>query len=90
MKILILGGHGFIGHHTARDLTDRGHDVGVVDVYHQYGDYQDWEYWPVIEQRISFMGEHKLYRGDVADPVHRGHGLHVPAALLFAPLHVAW
>jgi nucleoside-diphosphate-sugar epimerase len=67
MKILILGGHGFIGHHTARELTDAGHQVGVVDVYHQYGDYQDWEYWPVIQQRIQFMGDHTLYRGDVAD-----------------------
>jgi len=69
MNILILGGHGFIGHHTAQELTDQGHRVGVVDMYHQYGDYQDWEYWPVVKQRIQFMGDHTLYRGDVADPV---------------------
>ena len=69
MKVLILGGHGFIGHHTAHELTNQGHSVGVVDVYHQYGDYQDWEYWPVVQQRIQFMGDHTLYRGDVADPV---------------------
>jgi len=67
MNVLILGGHGFIGHHTARELTDLGHRVGVVDRYHQYGDYQDWEYWPVVEQRIKFMGDHVLFKGDVAD-----------------------
>jgi UDP-glucuronate 4-epimerase len=73
MNILILGGHGFIGHHVARELTDLGHRVAVVDVYHQYGDYQDWEYWPVIQQRIQFIGDHTLYRGDVADPIFMEH-----------------
>ena len=69
MNILILGGHGFIGHHTARELVNQGYRVGVVDVYHQYGDYQDWEYWPVVEQRIEFIGDHTFYRGDAADAV---------------------
>jgi nucleoside-diphosphate-sugar epimerase len=67
MNVLILGGRGFIGHHTAKELTELGHAVSVVDVYHQYGDYQDWEYWPVINQRIEYMGKHKFYQGDVAN-----------------------
>ena len=32
MKILITGGAGFIGSHTADALIDRGHDVRILDV----------------------------------------------------------
>jgi nucleoside-diphosphate-sugar epimerase len=69
MNILILGGHGFIGHHVARQLTDLGHAVSTVDLHHQYGEYQNWEYDPVINQRISYMGQHTHYHGDVCDLV---------------------
>ena len=31
MKILILGGHGFIGSHTSNILKSMGHTIGVVD-----------------------------------------------------------
>jgi UDP-glucose 4-epimerase len=31
MKILIIGGAGYIGSHTAREFLDRGHDVSVYD-----------------------------------------------------------
>lgn len=67
MNILILGGHGFIGHHVARQLTDAGHRISVVDIHHRYGDYQTWEYYPVLLQRLHYMGSHKEYTGDVAD-----------------------
>jgi nucleoside-diphosphate-sugar epimerase len=69
MNVLILGGHGFIGHHVARQLTDLGHWVAVADVHHQYGEYQDWEYEPVMEQRIAYMGVNNHYHGDVCDPL---------------------
>lgn len=31
-RVAIVGGSGFIGTHTARELTDHGHDVTVVDL----------------------------------------------------------
>lgn len=67
MNILILGGHGFIGSHTARILTDAGHSVSTVDIHHQYGEYQDWEYQPVLNQRLEYMGLHTHYYGDVCE-----------------------
>lgn len=69
MKIMILGGHGFIGHHTARQLTTMGHGVCVVDCHHQYGEFPDWEYRPVLVQKIHHIGPHAMWRGDVCDPV---------------------
>lgn len=67
MNILILGGHGFIGHHVAKQLTAQGHQVSVVDCHHTYGDYAHWEYQPVLQQRLNYMGPHAFYQGDVAD-----------------------
>lgn len=69
MNILILGGHGFIGHHLTRIFNNNTHTVSIVDVHHQYGEYQDWEYQPVLQERIAFMGDHTFYNGDVCDPV---------------------
>ena len=69
MNILILGGHGFIGHHVARQMSDLGHNVSTVDIHHQYGEYQDWEYFPVLLQRLHYMGAHNGLQGDVCDPV---------------------
>lgn len=67
MNILILGGHGFIGHHVAKRLADLGHRVITVDCHHRYGEYQDWEYDPVMAQRLAYMGAHDHYQGDVCD-----------------------
>ena len=67
MNILILGGHGFIGHHTAHTLTNQGHDVYTVDIHHSYGEYPSWEYTPVLAQRLAYMGQHTHYHGDVTD-----------------------
>ena len=67
MNILILGGHGFIGHHTARQLVDQGHSISVIDMHHRYGDYQEWEYNTVLQQRLTYMEAHAAYFGNVAD-----------------------
>jgi len=42
MKILILGGHGFIGHHVAQQLTTQAHEVSTIDIHHAYGEFQSW------------------------------------------------
>lgn len=69
MKVLILGGHGFIGHNVARQLTELGNDIITVDIHHQYGEYQSWEYDPVMKQRINYIGAHEHHQGDVCDLV---------------------
>jgi len=68
MKILILGGHGFIGHNVAHQLIELGHHIEVVDIHHQYGEYEDWEYQPVIKQRMDFIGSHAEWNVDVSEP----------------------
>jgi nucleoside-diphosphate-sugar epimerase len=67
MKILILGGHGFIGHHTAKQLKDIGHTVSIVDCHHQYGEFSDWEYHPVMQQKLDYIGEHEFFLNDVTN-----------------------
>ena len=36
MRILILGGYGFIGSHISNYLKKDNHTIGIVDCYHQY------------------------------------------------------
>lgn len=67
MNILILGGHGFIGHHTVKTLADQGHNITVIDRHHTYGDYPEWEYNPILEQRLDHMPAHHFLFGDVTD-----------------------
>jgi len=69
MNILILGGHGFIGHHVARQLIDLGHHIHIADIHHQYGEYPDWEYHPVLDQRIKYINHlYDFYDIDVCNP----------------------
>ena len=51
-KVLITGGHGFIGCHIANNLNAKGHTVGVIDNYTDYKYYDKKEYKRVIKQRI--------------------------------------
>ena len=67
MKILVLGGHGFIGHHITKMLIDQGHDVHVVDCHHDYGEYPKWEFDSVMNQRVDFIGDHAIWFGDVTN-----------------------
>lgn len=67
MRVLILGGHGFIGSHLSNILKSQGHTVGVVDCYHQYYIFPDWEYEVVLPQRIEHCGADKVYVGRIED-----------------------
>ena len=51
MRILVLGGYGFIGSYTCKLLKEQGHTVGIVDCYHQYYTFPNWEYQPILSQR---------------------------------------
>ncbi len=51
-KILITGGHGFIGCHIVNNLNAKGHKVCVVDNYTDYKCYDKKEYKRVLKQRI--------------------------------------
>lgn len=64
MRILITGGAGFIGSHTAKKLMDRGDKVVIIDNFNDYYD-------PKLKEdriKIFLKGyKFKLYRGDIRD-----------------------
>jgi|TARA_B100000035_G_C21004766_1_gene556700 nucleoside-diphosphate-sugar epimerase len=65
MKILVLGGYGFIGSHVCQQLKSEGHTIGVVDCYHQYYTFPDWEYYPVLSQRKEITNTDYEYIGQI-------------------------
>ncbi len=65
MRILILGGYGFIGSHIANELKKDNHVVGIVDCYHQYYTFPNWEYTPILSQRKSIAKADKEYIGKI-------------------------
>jgi len=67
MRVLILGGHGFIGSHISNILRQQGHVVGVVDCYHQYHTFPDDEYSCVLAQRQAHCGADEVYVGKIED-----------------------
>jgi nucleoside-diphosphate-sugar epimerase len=67
MRILILGGHGFIGSHTSNKLKALGHTIGVIDCYHQYYTFPDWEYIPVLQQRKDLAQADRVWEGKIED-----------------------
>ncbi len=68
-RILILGGHGFIGSHTANILKEQGHTIGVVDCYHRYYTFPQEEYDCVLKQRQDLCNADYVYPGQIEDPV---------------------
>jgi len=68
-RILILGGHGFIGSHTANILKKQGHYIGVVDCYHKYYTFPQEEYDCVLKQRQDHCGADEIFPGQIEDPV---------------------
>lgn len=65
MNILVLGGHGFIGSHTCALLKSQGHNVGVVDCYHNYHTFPQIEYFHVLKQRKKLANNDKTYVGKI-------------------------
>jgi nucleoside-diphosphate-sugar epimerase len=65
MRILILGGYGFIGSHIAQELKKQNHTIGIIDCYHQYYTFPNWEYTPVLSQRKSITKVDKEYIGQI-------------------------
>ena len=68
-RILILGGHGFIGSHTANILRNQGHTISVVDCYHRYYTFPQEEYECVLKQRQDHCGADSVYPGQIEDAV---------------------
>jgi len=67
MNILILGGHGFIGSRVSQRLKKEGHMVGVVDCYHQYNAFPDWEYFPILDLRKTIAANDRTFVGRIED-----------------------
>lgn len=65
MRVLILGGYGFIGSHIGHELKTEGHTTGVVDCFHQYYTFPDWEYNPILSQRKALARPDKEYIGQI-------------------------
>ncbi len=64
MKVLVTGAAGFIGHHVAAALLERGHEVVGVDNHNDYYDTQ------LKEARVARVATHPGYcheRVDIAD-----------------------
>ena len=62
MTVLLTGGAGYIGSHTAVELLNAGHDVVIADNYANSN--------PIVARRITQSPGKpvKCYEGDVADP----------------------
>ncbi len=68
---LVLGGHGFIGHHLARRLKSEGYSVDTVDIKeYEYGDYdfcddsliRDLREFGVVNRLLSHNDYDEIYQ----------------------------
>ena len=71
MKILVTGGMGFIGHNVVKFLTDRGHNVIIIDNRTTYG------FIPFVELDLLMSKRSNKINPDAVYPVDITRGLDV-------------
>ena len=69
MTILITGGAGFIGSHTAQKLLENGNDVAVIDNFNNYYDPRLKRYNMSLVQKTASDNRQtaELFEGDIRD-----------------------
>jgi dTDP-L-rhamnose 4-epimerase len=86
MDILITGGAGFIGSHTARALLDRGHSVRILDNFSRQVHGPSSELPPLLAGLTitspDLAPRLRLFRGDIADPAILAPALEAADAVL--------
>lgn len=69
MRILAIGGLGFIGHHLSRSLIHRGHEVMILDNMNDYGLFDLVELKNVMALRLDRLAHHSgILKADVNEP----------------------
>lgn len=66
-RVLVTGGHGFIGHHLVKELIDLEYDVTVIDNYKFRTPDNQTEYDSLIERRKAYIGPHHFIHTSVED-----------------------
>jgi UDP-glucose 4-epimerase len=66
MKILVVGGAGFIGHNVVSMLEDEGHSCAILDNCTDYGILDRKQHDALIAERMERVNA-ELYRGSVED-----------------------
>ena len=66
MKVLVVGGAGFIGHNVVSMLEDEGHECAILDNCTDYGILNREQHDALIAERLERV-EAELYRGSVED-----------------------
>ena len=71
MRILVIGGMGFIGHNVVSQLEDLGHDVEIIDSLTNYGIIPEDELSRLIDERSSQLSA-TCHLHDIPS---KGHGI---------------
>lgn len=66
MKVLVVGGAGFIGHNVVQKFKSEGHTVAFLDSLTGYESYEHILHHNKIQHRMGLMKGCKLYHGDIA------------------------
>ena len=67
MKIVTIGGTGFIGHQLSKDLSEQGHEVIAIDNHSDYGLLDKNELAWLLPARLARMPLVKFIKADVND-----------------------
>lgn len=67
MKILVTGGHGFIGHNVVQQLQAKNIAVSVIDNHTNYGIIPQAEIDYLIAERVKKLQAHEHYKINIAE-----------------------